>query len=166
MAEADTETDDKYSNGKIYRLDYGELTYIGSTIKSLKERERGHRKLKSSSKALYERAKADGGTVIITLIEDYPCESKTELTRREGYWQQQIGCVNRRVAGRTQAEYDKAWYEANKVDQLEYLKARREALPTVICDCGGKYKQYNQWRHTKSKMHLKFVAANHSEDVS
>jgi hypothetical protein len=170
MAEADTESDDKYGDGKIYRLDYGGLTYIGSTIQSLQQREWKHRSLDCTSKLLYEQAAKDGGTVIMTLIEDYPCKSKKELARREGFYQQQIECVNKQVAGRTRTESLKAYYEANKEANwdtiLEYKRAWSEALPTVTCECGGKYKR-NQSRHIKTQQHQRFVAASsHSEDVS
>jgi hypothetical protein len=176
MAEADTESDDKYSNGKIYRLDYGGLTYIGSTCYSLKKRVKDHRNGSGcTSELLYEQAAKDGGTVIMTLIEDYPCKSNTELTRREGFYQQQIECVNRRVAGRTHAESCKAFYEANRETRLEgnkvwrednkearreYKKAYRAASPTVSCECGGVYKQCDQSQHIKTQQHQRFVAAS------
>ena len=46
----------------------------------------------------------------IELLEDYPCENKEQLLKREGYYIQNNDCVNRCVAGRTINE----WKEDNK----------------------------------------------------
>ena len=42
--------------------------------------------------------------------EDYPCNSKKELDAREGEYQKNNDCVNKRVAGRTKKQH----YEDNK----------------------------------------------------
>ena len=54
----------------------------------------------------------------IELIEDYPCNSKKELNRKEGKWIRQMDCVNKTVAGRTQQE----WIEENKEELKTYKK--------------------------------------------
>ena len=38
-------------------------------------------------------------------IENYPCNSRQEVTRREGWRQRNNECVNHNIAGRTQKEY-------------------------------------------------------------
>jgi hypothetical protein len=37
----------------------------------------------------------------IELVENYPCNSKNELMKREGYYIQNNECINKCVAGRT-----------------------------------------------------------------
>jgi hypothetical protein len=54
----------------------------------------------------------------IELIELYPCNSKTELDRGEGIHIRQLDCVNKRIEGRTRAE----WIEDNKEEIKEKLK--------------------------------------------
>jgi hypothetical protein len=80
-----------YSNGKIYSLesDCTNKIYIGSTSeKSIKRRlskhksnhKRGKRHSCTASKILkYEDVK-------IILLEDYPCNNKDELSKREQEW--------------------------------------------------------------------------------
>ena len=40
----------------------------------------------------------------IELIEDYPCESREQLAKREGHYIKQEECINKVVAGRTVKE--------------------------------------------------------------
>ena len=81
-----------YSKGKIYRLDCLALSYVGITVNTLKHRLGEHRRQSNrcSSKKLFGL----GEPVIITLIEDFPCETLKELMVRERYWINQIKCVN------------------------------------------------------------------------
>jgi hypothetical protein len=110
-----------YSKGKIYRiyspshLEDGE--YIGSTTQALAVRMASHRSdyrryisgkktILCSSKDIlkYEDAR-------IELIEEYPCETKEQLLRKEGeYIRGSSKCINRVIAGRT----DKEYYHENK----------------------------------------------------
>ena len=41
----------------------------------------------------------------IELVENFPCNSKEELTKREGFYIQSNDCVNKHIAGRTKEEY-------------------------------------------------------------
>ena len=41
----------------------------------------------------------------IELIENYCCECKEELLRREGHYIRENECVNKLIAGRTKKEY-------------------------------------------------------------
>ena len=102
-----------YKNGKIYKLWSleGDDIYIGSTTQSLAQRKGDHLKhLKygkaCSSKLLFQKY----NDVKIELLEEYPCENKEQLVRKEGEYIRSNECVNKRVAGRTKNEY----YEDNK----------------------------------------------------
>ena len=118
----------KYQNGKIYKITNSETKeiYIGSTCQSLNCRMNNHR-------ADFKR----GGTTssieilkyqypLIVLIEDYPCNSKYELLKREAFYILNNDCVNKQIPARSddeKKEYDKKWYETNK----EEIKAKNMA---------------------------------------
>ena len=120
-----------YSNGKIYQL-CSLLTnkiYIGSTIQSLNERLQEHKKgykyfLEGNGRKVYSFKMLKYSDCFIELIEDYPCNSRKELERREGELQLQFinVIVNKNIAGRTKQEY----CDAHKLQKIEYDKEYRE----------------------------------------
>ena len=78
-----------YSKGKIYKIideSNGDL-YIGSTIQELHTRFSTHHIFKQYNKIM--------GNCKISLIEEYPCNSKRELFEREQYWMDKIDCINK-----------------------------------------------------------------------
>jgi hypothetical protein len=114
-----------YANGQIYaiRSHQTDLIYIGSTTQPLHKRFYEHNRSKKtvSSKEIMKYEDA-----YIELIEDFPCNSKKELNRREGHHIRNTeNCVNKCVAGRTkkewivdnlkkEASYHKKFYDLNK----------------------------------------------------
>lgn len=112
-----------YKNGKIYaiRSYQTDEIYIGSTIQALKERLRCHKKdLKRktcSSKLILQYEDA-----YIELIEECPCDNKEQLLRKEGEHIRATNCVNKKIAGRTDKEYQ----QENKEKRREYVKKYRE----------------------------------------
>ena len=80
----------KYQNGKIYKLTSNQTDkiYVGSTIRTLNSRMVGHKtKIKCGTHkniTSIELIKYDD--CIIELIEDCPCDSKTELEKREQHY--------------------------------------------------------------------------------
>jgi hypothetical protein len=76
-----------YQNSKIYCISNGELYYVGSTQQGLKERLRGHRakyncyETTNHYTSSFEIIKT--GKYEIKLIENFPCQSKTDLEKRE-----------------------------------------------------------------------------------
>jgi len=122
----------KYQNGKIYCIWSYETDeiYIGSTCRTLKRRLQSH---KSSYRGFLKKTKHSHYTssyeilkydnVEIGIIEEYPCNNKEELYRREGELQQQIKCVNKLTAGFPQTkDYNKKYYEKNRDEILEQRK--------------------------------------------
>ena len=108
-----------YQNGKIYKLVCSETgkIYIGSTVQKLIKRKWGHtdnRKKLCMSKDFIKPE--------IYLIENYPCNSKQELCKRERHYVETIDCVNKYIPSRTKKEY----YQDNKdiiiKKNAEYLK--------------------------------------------
>jgi len=103
-----------YNEGKIYKIvsKQTNMIYIGSTIQTLEDRFSVH-KCKYADYLKSNNADSTSVKMLkyedceIELIELYPCESKTELERREGLIQldNRSVIVNRYIAGRTRAEY-------------------------------------------------------------
>ena len=128
-----------YQKGKIYKLwsPQGEEDeiYIGSTCDKLYKRKNAHKQKTSlcKSKILFEKY----DDVRIELVEDYPCNNKQELNKKEGEYIRENKCLNKQIAGRTlkeycqdnkekKNEYDKKWRENNKEIQREYNKKNKE----------------------------------------
>ena len=115
-----------YANGKIYKIvgDDGS-TYYGSTTRSLEERKREHGRCKNTTACQHIVAKMDWEMI---LIENYPCESRKELERREGTYIRENPCVNSIVVGRTPKKY----YQDNREEilgqQKVYYEHNREAI--------------------------------------
>ena len=116
----------KYEHSKVYKIKslHTDKVYIGSTIQSLKNRLCGHlvkykryqngkSKNKMSSFQLF-----DLGDYDIELIEEYPCNNRAELLKREGYWIRNNNCVNRCIVGRTRKQY--------RSDNREQLSQKRK----------------------------------------
>ena len=167
--------ENKYINGKIYKIvntEMPNLDYYGSTYKTLKKRMTTHASPSntSSSKVLFEY-----GTPEIVLIEDYPCNSRKELERREGEYHIANECINKVIAGRTNEEYridnkDKLNeknknYRANNKDKIIekgkiYRSNNKEKLNEKFeCDCSGKYTWNHKARHIKTKKHQSFISS-------
>ena len=104
----------KYHNAKIYKItdnDYNKC-YIGSTCEDLSQRMARHRynyhnakawNVLTSANRLFDEYGKDNCK--IELIENYPCENREELLRREGFHIKNNDCINRCVAGRTINEW-------------------------------------------------------------
>jgi hypothetical protein len=167
-----------YSNAKIYRIDclITNEVYIGSTCQpTLAKRLAKHvanfkywkidKYRFTTSFSIIER-----GHYKISLIELFPCNSKDELSSREGYYIRNIKCVNKQIAGRTK----KQWTEDN-IDKIieqskEYREINKEKInkfkkTKIICECGGKYTNCHKARHFKTLKHLNVVADANTDPV-
>jgi len=112
-----------YSKGLIYMLRHEddineENIYIGSTT-NFTQRKRAHKNIlnnplcKKYNTKLYKTIRENGGWEkwVMEWIEDYACNSKRELEKREGEITKNKAILNMCIAGRTNKEY----YEDNKV---------------------------------------------------
>ena len=109
-------SDNKYQKGKIYMITdvaYQER-YYGSTIEPLTKRMIHHKHkffhLDYEDKPFFRSVnyifdKFGFENCKIELVENFPCNSKEELTKREGFYIQSNDCVNKHIAGRTKEEY-------------------------------------------------------------
>ena len=134
----------KYNKSMIYtiRSPHTEKYYIGSTTQKLCKRFSDH-KVKYK---LYLDAKhhfvtsfkiLELGDAYIELLEEYECDNKTQLEKREGEFIRihKDNCVNKRIEGRTKKEY--------RTDNLEKFKQTYNKYKIDNKDKISKYhKQY------------------------
>ncbi len=121
-----------YSQGKVYaiRSHKNNLVYIGSTIQSLPKRMYEHRNRFNRWKAGKRHYTSsfdllEHGDAYIELIEHYPCADRSELRRRHGEIVRGTPhCVNKRIPGRTHAEYNRDHVEERKA----YNRANAEKI--------------------------------------
>ena len=138
-----------YQKGKIYKLwsPQGEEDeiYYGSTIDELRKRKNQHKLKKNScsSKILFEKY----DDVRIELLEDYPCNNRAELEKKEGEYIRANKCLNRNVAGRTRKE----WYEDNKENTLKLVKEYYENNKQSILEHHKEYQEQNKEKITERK---------------
>ena len=173
----------RYEKGKIYKIvsvDYSKC-YIGSTTESLKKRFERHRgKYKEYLKGGADNTRAywlfdEVGVenCKIELIENYPCNSREELERKEGEYIKNTKCVNKVIAGRTRQEYKKDEYDYKSYQEQVYrelhpekrkewakasYKRRKDKLSQLhLCGCGKYYTYYHKKRHEKSQYHQNWL---------
>ena len=118
----------KYQNGKIYLIyskDYP-LIYYGSTCKTLDERMGVHEnnyKCFMGGKHNYVTSFEiiTLGNYDILLVEDFPCNSRAELDKREVKYikNNYCLCVNKNIPGRTIKEWNEDNRETNTEENLD-----------------------------------------------
>ena len=177
-------------NGTIYKIESitGEgKCYVGSTIKTLTQRwskHKNHYKYWKEHKTNYVRSAVifdlyGIDNCHIVLLENFECDTKTELRVKEGQYIKMLDTVNRYIAGRTDKEYredtkeenkikDKIYYQNHKREIKEYYQKNKEKIKTQIkewilknkevqnCSCGGHYQLYDRKKHFKSLKHSKW----------
>jgi hypothetical protein len=152
-----------YSKGKIYKI-YGkthDLVYYGSTAQRYAcNRKADHNKDYKRWKAGKARKCSsydiiDTGDWIFEVVEKYPCSSKEELTKREGWYIANNKCINQCRAGMTKKEQKREEYIKHRD---RYLKKSRDWYQenknkVINCECGSTYKRANQYKHFRTKNH-------------
>ena len=167
-----------YQNGKIYQITDIAYTkcYIGSTTQSLAKRLSKHKtdykvwkdnnkRHKTTSYDLFEEFGIENCK--IELIEDYPCNSKNELERKEGEIIKNTACVNRYIPGRT----DKQYYIDNIEKIKQYRLDNKDKIKQYnnkenICICGGKYTTVHKSQHINSYKHQSFIKPQEIKSIS
>ena len=157
-----------YQNGKIYsiRSYQTDLIYIGSTTQPLSKRLSTHRGNFNCWKnnnyhfvTSFELLKYDDH--YIELIENYPCNSKEELERREGELTREFAnAVNKVIPGRTKkqyykdnkeciSEYQKQYHNNNKEQLLEKQKQYYEENKEQLLEYKKQYYEDNKQKITQ-----------------
>jgi hypothetical protein len=156
-----------FKRGKIYtiRSHKTPLIYVGSTTqKHLSNRLSGH-------KTQYKRYKKDKAgfcasfdileideNCYIELYEEYPCDSKEQLDKREGQVIRELDCCNKRIAGRTPRE----WYEDNKQKKLDY---RKQYYATHKDKCKEQSREYQITHKDELKDYMKKYRTKNKDKI-
>ncbi len=155
-----------YKNGKIYtiRSHQTDDIYYGSTTQPLYKRlgyhKRGYRAYMKKETCGYftsfEIIKFDD--CYIELVEEFPCDNKEQLTKREGEFIRSNKCVNKVIPGRTQKEYRKDNKELITEKKKIYREINKEKIAEhksvkCECECSISYTYCHKSRHFKSKKH-------------
>ena len=143
-----TEIDIRYAGGKIYKIVDNETNevYFGSTIeKTVALRIGKHRSgFKMWKNGKYGYCKSfdilERNNYSYYLVELFPCNSKDELHRREGYYILNFPNINKLIAGRTYTE----WYQTNSVKLAEQHKQYHQDNKVQILEQHKKYYQDNK----------------------
>jgi Iap family predicted aminopeptidase len=96
----------------------------------------------------------------IVLIENFPCESKEELYRRERYWIETMECVNKVipiVSFEEKKEKQKKWREQNK-DKLVEDKKSYYVENKEHCD-----KKSKEWYNNNKQKYNEYRIKNHDK---
>jgi hypothetical protein len=108
----------------------------------------------------------------IELYENFPCENRDQLNKREGEVIREIGNLNKYVAGRTEKEYReenaekiKEYRRINSDKIKEYRRANSEKLNQYIaeqitCECGAVIARGGNARHKRTKKHMDIMEKN------
>lgn len=150
-----------YKNSKIYRIVCNETgeTYIGSTTQPLTKRLSKHKEnFKYFLQGKYSANLAsfpiiERGNYDIVLIEEFPCENKSQLHARERYYIETCICVNKNIPSRTKQEY----YIDNKDVILEKRHKYNIEKKEQITEKFKKYYEKNKDeinRRRRDKYHL------------
>ena len=119
----------KYNKSMIYtiRSPHTENYYIGSTTQKLCKRFSDHNikyklYLDASHHFVTSFKILELGDAYIELLEDYTCDNKTQLEKREGEFirEHKDNCVNKRIEGRTKKEYTVDTKEHRQIYKKQY----------------------------------------------
>lgn len=144
-----------YNKAKIYKITSGDLVYYGSTTETIERRFNKHK----ANKKLFTDGRNRNCSVFqiinnldckIELIENFPCETKIELLERERFYILNNICINKNIP----LSNSKEW--AKRVDYYNSDKQKEYRSQSFICECGGRYKKCDKWKHLKSQKHIKF----------
>ena len=151
--------DPRYTKGKIYTIkciNDNSKIYVGSTIQTLAKRLGKHKedskKERCKNIILYKNINNKWDNWFIELYENYSCNNKKQLLKREGEIIREIGNLNKVIAGRTRKEYVKdnqdkfnkyykKRYEDNKEEFLEKSKERYHKNFDIISEKAKKYRE-------------------------
>jgi hypothetical protein len=170
----------KYSRGKIYQIVCNKtgLVYVGSTIEpTLCRRLAGHVKnyrhyLTGLSHYVTSYKIIENEDYQILLLENYSCESKDQLTKKEGEYIRTMTCVNKNIPGRSVKE----WYHDNKEIVLkktaEYYRANKEVRSIKASEYHEVHKEeinqrkkeyYKENRDKINQRHIEYYKTNKEE---
>jgi hypothetical protein len=132
-----------YKNGKIYciRNSINDEVYVGSTTQPLSKRMVKHRcsakTMPNKMKITMHMEELGFENFYIELVEEFPCENKEQLNRKEGEWIRKIGTLNSKIPGRTPTER-----RIDNADKLkQYAERNREHILQIKRDYHNKHRE-------------------------
>jgi hypothetical protein len=143
-----------YSKGKIYRLVCNTTgnQYIGSTTQSLSQRLGGHKGAYKwfltgkTTKQTSSFSILSNNNFEMILIEEYCCENKNQLERRERYYIEITKCVNKQKPAQMTEEIKK-YHKQYRQDNLEEIKEKskiyRQENKKELAEYNKQYYQEN-----------------------
>ena len=160
-----------YENSKIYKLvcNVTGKVYIGSTSKKyLSQRMGGHvAHYKEYKLGKHNHCRSfdilENEDFDIILIENFPCNNKDELRKRERFYIESTECINKNIPSRTVHEYKVDYYINNKeiIDQKHKVydaknrdKIEAKRSEPFLCNCGMTIRKDSKTRHMKTAKHL------------
>ena len=148
-----------YQKGKIYKLWSPQGTedeiYFGSTTNELYKRKNGHKNQRDcKSKILFEKY----DDVRIEIIEEYPCNNKEELNKKEGEYIRNNKCLNQIIPCRTKKEYREDNKERIAEQKKEYNEKTKEHIKK-------RKKEYYQKNNEQIKEKGKEYRENNKEQI-
>ena len=165
-----------YKNARVYQIlnTVDNNVYVGSTCQALSKRMAKHRgdllTKANQKRPLYQKMKEIGVEhFYIELLEEYPCENKEQLLKKEGFYIRQIGTLNGCIVGRTPKEYkeehkdkiiefQKQYYKENKDKLKEHRKQYTEENKDKITEFHKRYREENKER-IEGAMSIKIMCA-------
>ena len=75
----------------------------------------------------------------IVLIEACPCASSDEKRAKEGHYIKTLDCVNKNIAGRTNAESQRAYFQSEKGKDAQKIYQQSEKGKSTIKEIQKKY---------------------------
>lgn len=137
-----------YSNGKIYTIrnrNDNTKIYVGSTIQLLHKRFHSHKcksqKEEHKNNKLYIEMNNDLSNWYIELYENYPCNNREELNKREGEIIREIGTLNTNIAGRDEYQYRIDTIDKSKQYRIDHANKIKEQKKQYYIDNIDKFKE-------------------------
>jgi hypothetical protein len=158
---------DKYKNGKIYTIrckNDDSLIYVGSTVQPLFKRWFEHKSNvnnKKSNMLLHQKIRETNiEDWYIELYEEFSCENKEQLNKREGQIIREIGTLNKVIAGRTHKEYDEDSKDKKKEYRLNYKEKITERMKEYRLNNKDKLAKQRKENRQKNKEKIKEYLEN------
>ena len=128
-----------YSKSKIYKIepivdhDVNDVYYGATTKHYLSSRwgnhtvdYRANKEIQTTVKLLFDKYGITNCHIV--LVELYPCNSKDELSSKEGEYIRNNPCVNKQISGRTKQEYSKMYISIpENIERKLFLQKQRRA---------------------------------------
>ena len=167
-----------YKNGKIYTIRSHSTNkyYIGSSANTLTKRFNNHKDMYSywindnnyRYVSSYEIFKL--GDAYIELLENYPCNDKNELRKREGELIRQYKneLVNMVIDGRTYKEWKEdnkehlKEYEKNRYNNINRIELREKFKQKIKCECNAVISLIHKPRHIKTQKHINYLKSQNN----